>query len=270
MTIKEFARLCGCNPQTLRYYDRVGLLKPVKVDSWSGYRYYDEQQALQFVKIRNLQTAGFSIEEIKGLLDADNEVIYEAFSAKIKDLEDRLQKTREIRESYQNEMTQMKEKLESVRNTLTSLMKDYDPTEEFGLDRNTYDQMIGNINGFFENMISSNDDIDFEMSEYPDGDDYEEEQEYIDFLNNPEYEVVYQNHGWKYVKEFYEEFSNLEDGSEYALLFKVTPEKLSQAAFATTILGMLLLSNPGTKRKLGCNVTDSPDDQNHFWLLKRK
>jgi hypothetical protein len=149
-------------------------------------------------------------------------------------------------------------------------MKDYDPTEEFGLDRNTYDQMIGNINGFFENMISSNDDSAFEMSEYPDGDDYEEEEEYIDFLNNPDYEVVYQNHGWKYVKEFYEEFSNLEDGSEYGPLFKVTPEKLSQAAFATTILGMLLLSNPGTKRKLGCNVTDSPDDQNHFWLLKRK
>lgn len=32
MTIKEFARLCGCNPQTLRYYDHVDLLKPVKVD----------------------------------------------------------------------------------------------------------------------------------------------------------------------------------------------------------------------------------------------
>ena len=41
MTIKEFARLCGCNPQTLRYYDHVDLLKPVKVDQWSGYRYYE-------------------------------------------------------------------------------------------------------------------------------------------------------------------------------------------------------------------------------------
>ena len=254
----------------LRYYDRVGLLKPVKVDSWSGYRYYDEQQALQFVKIRNLQTAGFSIEEIKELLDADNDVVYEAFSAKIKDLEDRLQKTMQIRESYQGEMTQMKEKLEKIRNTLTTLMENYDPTEEFGLDRTTYDQMIGNIAGFFENMISSNDDSDFEMSEYPDGDDSQEEQEYMDFLSNPEYETVYQNHGWKYVKEFYKEFSDLEDGNEYALLFKVTPEKTGNAAFANTILGMLLLSNPGTKKKLGCNVTDSPDDQNHFWLMKRK
>ncbi|MDD5980551.1 MAG: MerR family transcriptional regulator, partial [Clostridium sp.] len=69
MTIKEFARLCGCNPQTLRYYDRVELLKPVKVDEWSGYRFYDEEQALTFIKIKNLQIAGFTIDEIKGLLD---------------------------------------------------------------------------------------------------------------------------------------------------------------------------------------------------------
>lgn len=39
MTIKEFARLCDCNPQTLRYYDRVDLLKPQKVNRWSEYRY---------------------------------------------------------------------------------------------------------------------------------------------------------------------------------------------------------------------------------------
>ena len=65
MTIKEFAKLCGCNPQTLRYYDHMNLLKPVKVDEWTGYRYYEDEQALVFVKIKNLQTAGFSIEEIK-------------------------------------------------------------------------------------------------------------------------------------------------------------------------------------------------------------
>lgn len=84
MTIKEFSRLCGCNPKTIRYYDRVNLLKPVKVDPFTGYRYYDEDQALQYVKIKNLQTAGFSIEEIKGLLDADNDTVFSAFSEKIR------------------------------------------------------------------------------------------------------------------------------------------------------------------------------------------
>ena len=73
MTIKEFAKLVNCNPQTLRYYDSVDLLKPAGVDKFSGYRHYDEEQALDFVKIRNLQTAGFTITEIKGLLGKDND-----------------------------------------------------------------------------------------------------------------------------------------------------------------------------------------------------
>ena len=55
ITIQGFAKLCGCNTQTLRYYDRIGLLKPAKVDEWTGYRYYEEEQALLFVKIKNLQ-----------------------------------------------------------------------------------------------------------------------------------------------------------------------------------------------------------------------
>ena len=62
MTIKQFAQLCSCNAQTLRYYDRIGLLKPAQVDSWTGYRYYEEKQAVDFVKIKNLQLADFSIQ----------------------------------------------------------------------------------------------------------------------------------------------------------------------------------------------------------------
>ena len=59
MTIKEFSRLCGCNPQTLRYYDHMDLLKPVKVDQWSGYRFYEEELALLN---RNVDRSGLSKE----------------------------------------------------------------------------------------------------------------------------------------------------------------------------------------------------------------
>lgn len=47
----------------------------------------------------------------------------------------------------------------------------------------------------------------------------------------------------------------------------------SVAAFVNTALGMLLSCNPkdpDNKRSLSCNVSDSSDGQNHFWLLKRK
>ena len=85
MTIKEFAALVECNPQTLRYYDKENLLKPVKVDEWTGYRYYEAEQALDFVKIKNLQNAGFTIDEIKKLANADNETILAAFDEKIRE-----------------------------------------------------------------------------------------------------------------------------------------------------------------------------------------
>lgn len=52
MTIKEFSRLCRLQSSDSSYYDHVDLLKPVKVDSWTGYRYYDEDQALQYVKTK--------------------------------------------------------------------------------------------------------------------------------------------------------------------------------------------------------------------------
>ena len=274
MTIKEFARLCGCNPQTLRYYDHVNLLKPVKVDQWSVYRFYEEEQALAFVKIKNLQKAGFTIEEIKELLDKDNHVIYKAFDAKIAEEEKRLQEIKAIQKSYQAEMTDMKKKLETIRDMVKESMEAYDPTEEFGIDRDAYSQMKESVNGFFESMISRNDDSDYEYSEYSDSDESVEEPEYVDLLNNPDYEIVYEKHGWDFVKDFFSEFSTLEEGQDYAMVFLLSKSKgNNHNAFVNTALGMLLSCNPkdpDNKRSLSCNVSDSEDGENHFWLLKRK
>ena len=273
MTIREFARLCGCNPQTLRYYDHVELLKPVKVDQWSGYRYYEEEQALAFVRIKNLQKAGFTIDEIKELLDKDNAVIYRAFEAKIAEEEKRLQEIKAIQKSYQAEMTDMQKKLETIRNMVKESMEAYDPAEEFGLDKNSYSYMVESVNGFFENMIRRNDDSDFEYSEYSDSDEAAEEPDYVDLLHNPDYEIVYERHGWEHVKDFFPEFSTLEEGQDYAMVFLLSKEKSNHNAFVNTAIGMLLNCNPkdpNKKRSLSCNVTDSKDGQNHFWLLKRK
>ena len=115
MTIKEFAKLCGCNSQTLRYYDRIDLLKPVEVDQWSGYRFYEEEQALDFVKIKNLQLAGFTIDEIKELIGRSDEEIYRAFEVKLAEQEERIRTIREIQKSYQNEMENMKERLKEIQ-----------------------------------------------------------------------------------------------------------------------------------------------------------
>ena len=103
ITIQGFAKLCGCNTQTLRYYDRIGLLKPARVDEWTGYRYYEEEQALQFVKIKNLQQADFSIEEIKALLPGNDDLLAAAFEQKIEEQQQKLERIREIQRSYLKE-----------------------------------------------------------------------------------------------------------------------------------------------------------------------
>ena len=276
MTIKEFSRLCGCNPQTLRYYDHVDLLKPVKVDSWTGYRYYDEDQALQYVKIKNLQMAGFSIDEIKGLLDADNDNIFKAFSAKIKEQEDRLQKTREIQQSYLSEVQHMKEKVKEFREAvLFSLMEDYDPTEEFGITADEYREIVDSLTTYLDTYEFTEGDFDYDLSS--DEADVHEEPQYLNVLNNPDYEVIYEQHGWEHVREVIGKFTVPDDGKEYMLLFTISKDKENQTAFANTALAVLLAHNVTTRletcktsQKLGCNVTVSEDGQNHFWLLKRK
>lgn len=100
-----------------------------------------------------------------------------------------------------------------------------------------------------------------------------DKSEYVDLLNNPDYEIVYEKHGWSFVKEFFSEFSTLDEGQDYAMLFLLSQNKSNHNAFVNTALGMLLSCNPkdpDNKRSLSCNASDSSDGQNHFWLLKRK
>ena len=107
MTIKHFARLCHCSAQTLRYYDRIGLLKPETVDPWTGYRHYAREQAVDFVKIKNLQAADFTIGEIKDLLHQPEEAIYAAFDRKIEAQEQKLARIKEIQQTYLREKHDM-------------------------------------------------------------------------------------------------------------------------------------------------------------------
>lgn len=118
MIIKEFAKLCNCNPQTLRYYDSIGLLKPVKVDQYTGYRYYSAEQALQYLKIKKLQDAFFSIDEIKELLNATDDMVYEALDKKITEQQAKLLEIKKIQKSYQKEMKKMKEKISEIKEKL--------------------------------------------------------------------------------------------------------------------------------------------------------
>jgi len=69
--IGEFSRLSQTPVSTLRYYDEVGLLKPVEVDHFTGYRYYTFDQLARLNRILALKNLEFSLAEIIHLLADD-------------------------------------------------------------------------------------------------------------------------------------------------------------------------------------------------------
>ena len=69
--IGDFSKLSRVSVKTLRFYDEMGLLKPVEVDRFTGYRYYEFDQLAILYRILALKDLGFSLEEIGRLLDSD-------------------------------------------------------------------------------------------------------------------------------------------------------------------------------------------------------
>ena len=67
-SIGEFSKINRITPKTLRHYDRIGLLKPDRVDDWTGYRYYSGSQLPRIRKILKLKALGLPLDEIGTLL----------------------------------------------------------------------------------------------------------------------------------------------------------------------------------------------------------
>jgi DNA-binding transcriptional MerR regulator len=60
LAIGELARLAECRVDTIRYYERIGLM-PKPRRSEGKQRRYDEHQARQLLFIRRLRDLGFSV-----------------------------------------------------------------------------------------------------------------------------------------------------------------------------------------------------------------
>lgn len=69
--IGEFGRLSGLSPRALRLYDEVGLLSPARVDSDTGYRWYDAAQTGRARRIVSLRHLGVPLARIAMIVDAD-------------------------------------------------------------------------------------------------------------------------------------------------------------------------------------------------------
>lgn len=69
LTIGKFAASANVGVETVRFYQRKGLLKVPRQEA--GIRRYDREDVRRLRFIRQAQTAGFTLQEIKELLDLD-------------------------------------------------------------------------------------------------------------------------------------------------------------------------------------------------------
>ncbi|NER79830.1 MAG: MerR family transcriptional regulator [Leptolyngbya sp. SIO1D8] len=105
--IGDFSRLSRVSVRALRLYDQMGLLKPVHVDPFTGYRYYSAEQLSRLNQIVAFKDLGFSLEQIIELLNdkippaqirgmlrlkqAEVQQLIEGEQARLKRIETRLQ-----------------------------------------------------------------------------------------------------------------------------------------------------------------------------------
>ena len=69
-SIREVAKMTGVSTRTLRYYDAIGLLKPLYTND-SGYRYYGEEELDRLQQILFYKERGLGLQCILEILDKE-------------------------------------------------------------------------------------------------------------------------------------------------------------------------------------------------------
>jgi DNA-binding transcriptional MerR regulator len=111
LKIGEFSSLSQITIHMLRHYNDIGLLMPVYIDDFTGYRYYNENQIPIANKINSLKNMGLSLNSIKEIIHTfDDECNYEKY-------------LKENAIKKKNEIEKMQKQLLLINNTIKTLNK---------------------------------------------------------------------------------------------------------------------------------------------------
>jgi len=103
LSIGQIAQKVGVNIQTIRYYERIGLIAEPR-RSGSGYRFYTEEDVEKLHFIRKAQSLGFSLKEIRSILELKNSgqrpcaLVYQMAQRKLKLIEEHLKALQTLRQ----------------------------------------------------------------------------------------------------------------------------------------------------------------------------
>ncbi|MCA6092144.1 MerR family transcriptional regulator [Streptomyces sp. SCA3-4] len=70
-TIGDFARHGRVSVRMLRHYDAIGLLRPARVDPFSGYRFYEAGQLARLNRVIALKDLGFTLQQVQAIVDEE-------------------------------------------------------------------------------------------------------------------------------------------------------------------------------------------------------
>ncbi len=98
----EFAKLAGVTLRTIRYYDKIGLLKPTLILD-NGYRRYCNQDFITLQKILSLKELGFSLEEIFPIIqDEDQQSFIQSLQFQESLIDKKIKHLNQLKESLKN------------------------------------------------------------------------------------------------------------------------------------------------------------------------
>lgn len=117
LKIGIFSKLSRISIRMLRYYNDQGLLAPVQIDPFTGYRYYSEDQLLTAERIASLRRMGFGLAEIKDLLSCAD---------KRETWEEAMERQQEV---LRREEREAHDRLLLLESTLERLRKEVKPME---------------------------------------------------------------------------------------------------------------------------------------------
>ena len=293
ITIQGFAKLCGCSAQTLRFYDRIDLLKPARVDERTGYRYYDEEQSLLFLKIKTLQQADFSIEEIKKLLPGDDDLLLSAVDRKIKELHRKLKQVQKIKGSYLREKTGMRNMVHMFTDFLEGQIDRPSMWKEFDLDDKQRTETQEKVQEKLADWLTQCREASSEIARQINSQDANAIKEIMDTMEsgNPAGEAmlysitneenrfggdipknaqkVFERSGWEHVSEWINDIPDLGSGKQNYFLFRVCEgSPVTDPGFPIMLLAVMDVLYDAMKGGMNCRIDRSSDGLNHFELMQ--
>lgn len=105
------ADICNVSIQTLRYYDKIDLLKPQYRDPENNYRYYDITQVFRVNIIKYLQYAHLSIAEIRASLKLKDEALIDFWQKQQANISQQIQNLQQTQSLIVGQQQQLRDLL---------------------------------------------------------------------------------------------------------------------------------------------------------------